>query len=239
MATKGKAAVAPTLAATRPLGPPLKPSRRMPGSAVGGRTPPSGRGTTPVRGTAAAASVVAASAGSPVAPAPASACESCGTAHDRTYGSGRFCSVHCARRVAAGRKWANQRSAQVRFATLLCSSSSWCIAWRCASRASLHTSTYRRVFDGPVRAWTMHVETTFRRCMAVRKVRVGHDELLRHLRVCLSSLLHRSPPLLPLAPCICSPMPPRQSCHGCLTSLCRRHPLILFISIHVLTEAGR
>lgn len=114
VATKGKAAVAPTLAATRPLGPPLKPSRRMPGSAVGGRTPPSGRGTTPVRGTAAAASVVAASAGSPVAPAPASACESCGTAHDRTYGSGRFCSVHCARRVAAGRKWANQRSAQKR-----------------------------------------------------------------------------------------------------------------------------
>ncbi|KAK1867472.1 hypothetical protein I4F81_009979 [Pyropia yezoensis] len=42
------------------------------------------------------------------------ACESCGTAHDRTYGSGRFCSVHCARRVAAGRKWANQRSAQKR-----------------------------------------------------------------------------------------------------------------------------
>eukprot|EP00168_Porphyra_purpurea_P002807 TRINITY_DN1327_c0_g1_i5.p1 TRINITY_DN1327_c0_g1~~TRINITY_DN1327_c0_g1_i5.p1 ORF type:complete len:387 (-),score=57.26 TRINITY_DN1327_c0_g1_i5:307-1467(-) len=45
---------------------------------------------------------------------PMGACESCGTAHDRTYGSGRFCSVHCARRVAAGRKWANQRSAQKR-----------------------------------------------------------------------------------------------------------------------------
>jgi len=48
-------------------------------------------------------------------PAATGACESCGTAHDRTYGSGRFCSVHCARRVAAGRKWANQRNAQVRF----------------------------------------------------------------------------------------------------------------------------
>ncbi|OSX69484.1 hypothetical protein BU14_1466s0002 [Porphyra umbilicalis] len=47
-------------------------------------------------------------------PAATGACESCGTAHDRTYGSGRFCSVHCARRVAAGRKWANQRNAQKR-----------------------------------------------------------------------------------------------------------------------------
>lgn len=30
--------------------------------------------------------------------------------HDKSYGSGRFCSVHCARRVAATRKWEKSRS---------------------------------------------------------------------------------------------------------------------------------
>lgn len=37
-------------------------------------------------------------------------CESCSKPHDRSYGSGRFCSVHCARRVAATRKWEKSRS---------------------------------------------------------------------------------------------------------------------------------
>ncbi|KAK4529715.1 hypothetical protein CCYA_CCYA02G0572 [Cyanidiococcus yangmingshanensis] len=33
-------------------------------------------------------------------------CERCGAEHDRSFGSGRFCSVQCARRVAAKAKWA-------------------------------------------------------------------------------------------------------------------------------------
>lgn len=37
-------------------------------------------------------------------------CESCHKLHDKSYGSGRFCSVHCARRVAATRKWEKSRS---------------------------------------------------------------------------------------------------------------------------------
>lgn len=37
-------------------------------------------------------------------------CESCHKLHDKSYGSGRFCSVHCARRVAATRKWDKSRS---------------------------------------------------------------------------------------------------------------------------------
>lgn len=37
-------------------------------------------------------------------------CEACDKHHDRTYGSGRFCSVHCARRVAAAKKWQKCRS---------------------------------------------------------------------------------------------------------------------------------
>lgn len=41
---------------------------------------------------------------------PATSCESCGIRHDRSYGSGRFCSVHCARRVGASRKWEKQRN---------------------------------------------------------------------------------------------------------------------------------
>lgn len=32
-------------------------------------------------------------------------CERCGAEHDRSFGSGRFCSVQCARRVAAKAKW--------------------------------------------------------------------------------------------------------------------------------------
>lgn len=36
-------------------------------------------------------------------------CECCRGDHDGGYGSGRFCSVHCARRVAASRKWAKRR----------------------------------------------------------------------------------------------------------------------------------
>jgi len=40
-------------------------------------------------------------------------CEYCSSVHDGTYGSGRFCSVHCARRVAASRKWEKQRDAKV------------------------------------------------------------------------------------------------------------------------------
>ncbi|GAB0489854.1 hypothetical protein MMPV_001080 [Pyropia vietnamensis] len=114
VATKGKAVVATAVAASRSWGPPLKPTRRLTGGAGGGRVPQSGRGATPVHSAAKAAAAAAASTGVPAPPAPTSACESCGTAHDRTYGSGRFCSVHCARRVAAGRKWANQRSAQKR-----------------------------------------------------------------------------------------------------------------------------
>lgn len=106
--------MASSVAASHSWGPPLKPARRLTGGSASGRVPPSGRGTTSAHGAAAAAAAAPASTVSPVAPAPASACESCGTAHDRTYGSGRFCSVHCARRVAAGRKWANQRSAQKR-----------------------------------------------------------------------------------------------------------------------------
>ncbi|KAJ8907151.1 hypothetical protein NDN08_003633 [Rhodosorus marinus] len=39
-------------------------------------------------------------------------CEYCSSVHDGTYGSGRFCSVHCARRVAASRKWEKQRDAK-------------------------------------------------------------------------------------------------------------------------------
>lgn len=46
-----------------------------------------------------------------------SLCEACGISHDRTYGSGRFCSVHCARRIAASRKWEKQRSLRKRAAT--------------------------------------------------------------------------------------------------------------------------
>jgi len=42
------------------------------------------------------------------------ACEHCGKLHDGSYGSGRFCSVHCARRVAASRKWEKQRDAKRR-----------------------------------------------------------------------------------------------------------------------------
>lgn len=41
---------------------------------------------------------------------PEEPCESCGKLHDKSYGSGRFCSVHCARRVAATRKWEKSRS---------------------------------------------------------------------------------------------------------------------------------
>ncbi|CAN8061777.1 unnamed protein product [Agarophyton chilense] len=36
-------------------------------------------------------------------------CEGCQSPHDASYGSGRFCSVHCARRVAASTKWQKQR----------------------------------------------------------------------------------------------------------------------------------
>lgn len=43
------------------------------------------------------------------APGAARACECCRCDHDGGYGSGRFCSVHCARRVAASRKWAKRR----------------------------------------------------------------------------------------------------------------------------------
>lgn len=39
-----------------------------------------------------------------------SPCESCSKLHDKSYGSGRFCSVHCARRVAATRKWEKSRT---------------------------------------------------------------------------------------------------------------------------------
>lgn len=41
-------------------------------------------------------------------------CESCRAPHDESYGSGRFCSVHCARRVAAASKWAKQRGEKAR-----------------------------------------------------------------------------------------------------------------------------
>lgn len=49
------------------------------------------------------------------APGVARACECCRCDHDGGYGSGRFCSVHCARRVAASRKWAKRRLSAVRF----------------------------------------------------------------------------------------------------------------------------
>lgn len=42
--------------------------------------------------------------------APDTPCESCRKPHDKSYGSGRFCSVHCARRVAATRKWEKSRT---------------------------------------------------------------------------------------------------------------------------------
>lgn len=37
-------------------------------------------------------------------------CEACHKVHDMSYGSGRFCSVHCARRVAATKKWQKTRT---------------------------------------------------------------------------------------------------------------------------------
>jgi hypothetical protein len=37
-------------------------------------------------------------------------CERCRAVHDRSYGSGRFCSVQCARKVAAKAKWERHRS---------------------------------------------------------------------------------------------------------------------------------
>lgn len=43
-------------------------------------------------------------------------CEACGIAHNRTFGSGRFCTVQCARRVAASCKWAKQRKSRKRTA---------------------------------------------------------------------------------------------------------------------------
>lgn len=43
-------------------------------------------------------------------------CEGCSEPHDGSYGSGRFCSVHCARRIAASRKWEKQRSERKRLA---------------------------------------------------------------------------------------------------------------------------
>jgi hypothetical protein len=36
-------------------------------------------------------------------------CERCGAEHDRSFGSGRFCSVQCARKVAAKAKWERYR----------------------------------------------------------------------------------------------------------------------------------
>lgn len=43
-------------------------------------------------------------------------CEGCRRPHAGTYGSGRFCSVNCARRTAAARKWAKQRAERRRLA---------------------------------------------------------------------------------------------------------------------------
>lgn len=81
------------------VAPPQSPSTTTPSAAAPSTAPPS----------PAVPSTAAPSAATPSAPSAAARCEGCHSPHDASYGSGRFCSVHCARRVAASRKWHKQR----------------------------------------------------------------------------------------------------------------------------------
>ncbi|CDF39307.1 unnamed protein product [Chondrus crispus] len=84
------------------------------------RDPPTPKTTSPVSSTALT------STGAPSCPPPKATvictrttsciCEGCAEPHDGSYGSGRFCSVQCARRIAASRKWEKQRSERKRLA---------------------------------------------------------------------------------------------------------------------------
>lgn len=64
-------------------------------------------------------------------------CESCDKPHDGSYGSGRFCAVHCARRTAAALKWSKKRASRSNRA----STSSSSLSAPVASAAAVPTSS--------------------------------------------------------------------------------------------------
>lgn len=144
------------------------------------------------------------------APGAARACECCRCDHDGGYGSGRFCSVHCARRVAASRKWAKRRLSAVRFLSFLLRG-----AWPWHARASVGVCVRALLFSGSMNGVCCHAHRTHHvsipKCSTL--CACGHVCVRLRLSSCCFPSLHfhgrRRPPLR--APTSPRPPPARRS----------------------------
>lgn len=145
------------------------------------------------------------STAAPSATSAAPLCEGCHSPHDASYGSGRFCSVHCARRVAASKKWHKQRL-RARLKTIPSpktsrTSSSHCLPQARPFLLPARTATPRRYYNAPPISYHPRYTAQF--------VTVQYPELQQSVPMQVSAQLYNQPPhfqqsLLPCATCVSS-----------------------------------